>query len=354
MKRIVLTGGGTAGHVTPNLALIPALQAQGFDVHYIGTRDGMEKSLIQKANIPYHVIAAGKLRRYVDMKNITDIAKIIQGTCQAVAVLLKIKPNVVFAKGGFVSCPVVWAAKVLGIPVVVHESDLTPGLANKLSLPFAKKICYTFPETALHLDASKSVLTGLPIRTALAQGDAVIGRKLCGFTDEKPVLLVMGGSQGASVLNQIIRSNLHTLLNDYQICHLCGKDNQDSTLEGLSGYCQFAYAHEELAHLFAMTDLFLSRAGSTAIHEMLLVNKPMLLIPLSKNASRGDQILNAISFENRGFASMIFEEDLDDQLLIGRLSQIQFERSRYIKAIKTANIANGLDATMQVILSVLK
>lgn len=349
MDTVVLTGGGTAGHVTPNLALIPELQKRGLGVAYIGTEKGMERELIEPTGVPYHVISAGKLRRYLDMENLTDMAKILKGTFEARKILKKIRPGVVFSKGGFVSCPVVWAAWSLKIPVIIHESDMTPGLANRLSQKFAKKIAYTFPETGQHLPEGKGVLTGLPMRTALLSGSGEKGRELCGFHSEKPVLLVMGGSQGAGVLNDAIRENLHTLLEKYQICHLCGKGNRDNALQE-EGYSQWEYAGEELPHLMQMSDLFLSRAGATAIHEMLLVGRPMVLVPLSKAASRGDQILNAASFKKRGFAEVIPEEELTGKRLSEALEQTFKNRGEMAGKMKKAEGVNGLSEVLDLIL----
>lgn len=349
MDTVVLTGGGTAGHVTPNLALIPELQKRGIAVEYIGTQKGMERGLIEETGVPYHVISAGKLRRYLDKENLTDMAKIVKGTLEARRILKKVRPGVVFSKGGFVSCPVVWAAKSLKIPVIIHESDMTPGLANRLSQKSAKKIAYTFPETEKYLPADKRVLTGLPIRTSLLSGSGEEGRKICGFHSEKPVLLVMGGSQGAGVLNDVIRRNLKTLLEKYQICHLCGKGNVKEELQE-DGYYQCEYASDELPHLMQMSDLFLSRAGATAIHEMLFVGRPMVLVPLSKAASRGDQILNADSFQKRGFAEVIPEEELTDERLIKTLDKTFENRLEMEQNIKKAEGVNGLSEVLSLIL----
>ena len=211
MKKIVMTGGGTSGHVTPNIALMPKLKELGWDIHYIGSYHGIEKQLIENENIPYYPINAGKLRRYLDLKNVSDIFRVTDGFRQSIAILRKLKPDVLFSKGGFVSCPVVWAAWICKIPVVIHESDMTPGLTNRLSLPFAKKVCYTFPESQGHLPQSKSALTGIPIRQHLLTGDKDMGKKLCGFTGDRPVLMIIGGSQGANVI-RLYCKNLETFL----------------------------------------------------------------------------------------------------------------------------------------------
>ena len=319
----MLTGGGTAGHVTPNIALLPALRNAGFTIHYIGTADGMERGLIEKENIPYHAIPAGKLRRYIDWQNITDIVRIKLGFIKAFFVLGRIKPNIVFSKGGFVTPPVVWAAWLRGIPVIIHESDITPGLANKLALPFATRICHAFAETAQHLPKNKAVHTGIPVRSELHLGNPQKGRDLCGFTTDKPTLLIIGGSQGSQVINTAVRNALPDLLKTIQICHLCGRGNLDPSLNNTQGYTQFEYVSEDLPHLFSAADFVVSRAGATTLFELLCLRKPTLLIPLSARASRGDQILNAKSFQNAGYSLVLNEEDLTPQTLIQSLTTLQ-------------------------------
>lgn len=352
--RIVMTGGGTAGHVTPNMAIIPGLRKLDFDIQYIGTKDGMERGLIEREGIPYHSITAGKLRRYLDVKNATDIFRVGKGFFQALCVIRRLKPDVVFSKGGFVSCPVVWAAWINRIPVVIHESDYTPGLANKLSMPFADTICYTFPETAKHLKEGKGILTGIPVRESLLHGQAAEGRNLCGFNSAKPVIVVIGGSQGSEFLNTIIRKCINTLLKDYQVCHICGKGGIDSSLKELKGYRQFEYVNEELPHLFAMADMVIARAGATTLFELLALGKPNLLIPLSRQASRGDQILNAGSFKKQGFSTVLMEEDLNEQSFVQAISSTMSDREASVKAMKASSGRNGTEEVIKVITNVLK
>ena len=302
MKKIVLTGGGTAGHVTPNIALIPALKDAGYDISYIGSYDGIEKKLIQDFDIPYTGIATGKFRRYLDVKNLTDPFRVIKGFAEARKYLKELKPDVVFSKGGFVSVPVVRAAASLKIPCIIHESDMTPGLANKLCIPVAHKVCCNFPETLNHLPKEKAVLTGSPIRQELLTGDRGAALKFCGLSADKPVILIIGGSLGSVVVNNAVRKILPELLKNFQVIHLCGKDKVDVSLKDLKGYVQFEYIQDELKDLFALADIVISRAGANAICELLALHKPNLLIPLSANASRGDQILNARSFERQGYS----------------------------------------------------
>ena len=220
MKKIVLTGGGTAGHVTPNIALLPALKESGYEVTYMGSYDGIEKKLIADFNIPYVGISTGKFRRYLDPKNLTDPFRVIKGFSEARKFLKQYKPDVVFSKGGFVGVPVVRAAASLGIPCVIHESDMTPGLANKLCIPVAKKVCCNFPETLKLLPEEKAVLTGTPIRVELSQGNKLAGLDMCGFSANKPVIMVIGGSLGAASVNKAVRETLPLLSEDSQIVHL--------------------------------------------------------------------------------------------------------------------------------------
>jgi len=354
MKVIVLTGGGTSGHVTPNIALIPKLREAGYEIHYIGSKNGLEKQLIEKESIPYYGIDAGKLRRYMDIKNLTDMFRIVAGFSQALSILKRIKPNVVFSKGGFVSCPVVWASWMRGVPVIIHESDITPGLTNKLSIPFAKKICYTFPESANHMPEGKSVLTGLPVRDMIVSGDRLRGCKICGFTSIKPVIVVIGGSQGSENINKAIRMILDKLLDRFQVCHICGKGNIKPELDGIKGYRQFEYVKDELPDIFACADIIISRAGATTLFEILALKKPALLIPLSKNASRGDQILNANSFKTNGYSDVLYEEDLNSEVLLGKVDSLYNNRNSYIKAMSEKSTGNAVDIIIDLIQEVSK
>ena len=308
MKRIILTGGGTAGHVTPNIALLPRLKELQYDIHYIGSYNGIEKELIEQFGIPYHGISSGKLRRYFSLQNFTDPFRVIKGFGEAKKLIKLLEPDVIFSKGGFVSVPVVMAGRKCKVPTIIHESDMTPGLANKLSIPSATKVCCNFPETVAHLPADKAVLTGSPIRQELLSGDRTKALEFTGLTSDKPVILVIGGSLGAVAVNNAVRSVLPELLKDFQVIHLCGRNKLDASLQGLEGYVQYEYIKDELKDLFALTDIVISRAGANAICELLALHKPNLLIPLSANASRGDQILNARSFERQGF-SMVLEEE---------------------------------------------
>lgn len=348
-KKIVLTGGGTAGHVTPNMALIPGLKEMKFDIKYIGSRDGIEKKLIEEMQIPYEGISCGKLRRYFSAKNFTDPFRVIKGYGEAKKIIKNYKPDVLFSKGGFVSVPVILAAKKYNVPIIIHESDMTPGLANKISIPYATTICHNFPETAQYLPEGKSLLTGSPIRQELRLGDKLTGLNMCGFSVNKPIIMVIGGSLGAVAVNEAIRSSLNELLKTYQIVHLCGKGKTEESLDNRTGYKQFEYIKSELKDLFAMSDIIISRAGANAICEIVALRKPNILIPLSAKASRGDQILNADSFKRQGFSEVIQEEDITPELLISTINSVYKNRQKYVDAIDNAGTTDAVKTILNLL-----
>lgn len=349
MKKIILTGGGTAGHVTPNIALLPRLREAGFDITYIGSYNGIEKQLLNEQQIPYYGISSGKLRRYFDIKNFSDPLKVIKGLGQSIRLMRKLKPDIVFSKGGFVSVPVILAARLCHIPSIIHESDLTPGLANKLAIPNAAKVCCNFPETLKYLPEDKAVLTGSPIRKELLSGNKEKARKLCNFTDEKPVLFVVGGSSGSKFINDTIHGLLPELLKTYQVIHMCGKGNIEESLNRTAGYKQFEYIGSDLNDIFSLADIVISRAGANSICELLALHKPNILIPLSANASRGDQILNAQSFEKQGFSVVIEEEIITPDKLLNIIHETYKNRDRYIHAMKQNNTINSVDKIVSLI-----
>lgn len=349
MKRIILTGGGTAGHVTPNIALIPQLQELGYDISYIGSYTGIEKELITELGIPYYPISSGKLRRYFSMQNFTDPFRILNGFSQANRLVKQLQPDVIFSKGGFVTVPVVMAGKKNKVPTIIHESDMTPGLANKLAIPSATKVCCNFPETIEHLPTGKAVLTGCPIRKELLIGDANAGRKICNFTSDKPVILIIGGSLGSVAINNAVRNILTDLLEKFQIIHLCGKDKLDSSLLNVDGYKQFEYVTDELKDLFTLADLVISRAGANAICELLTLQKPNILIPLPLSASRGDQILNANSFGKQGFSKVLDNDTLTDVILLDAINYVFDNKGKYINAMKESTTQNATEAVIELI-----
>ena len=343
MKKIILTGGGTAGHVTPNIALIPELKKRGYEIHYIGSKTGIEKQLIEEdKSIKYYGISSGKLRRYFDVKNFTDPFRVLKGFQEAKAIIKDIKPDVVFSKGGFVTVPVVIAADKCKVPCIIHESDMTPGLANKICIPHAVKVCTNFPEVATGIGHDKAVVTGTPIRKEMFSGNKIAGLDFLGFTANKPVLMVVGGSLGAAAINVLIRDALPDLLTKYQVVHLCGKGKVDESLKDVEGYRQFEYIKKEMADLMAAADLIVSRAGANAICEILALNKPNLLIPLPAASSRGDQELNAESFERQGFSRVTKEEELTTSRLIEEIDALYAERDTYIQKMKENSQADSI------------
>ncbi|SDP69050.1 undecaprenyldiphospho-muramoylpentapeptide beta-N-acetylglucosaminyltransferase [Clostridium gasigenes] len=348
--KIIMTGGGTAGHVTPNLALAPKLKENGFEVKYIGSVLGIEKEIIKDAKIPYYEISSGKLRRYFDIKNFSDPFKVMKGVFQASKILSKEKPDIIFSKGGFVAVPVVIAASMKKIPVVSHESDLTPGLANKLSAPFCRKLCVTFRESLNYIKDGKGVLTGTPIRREILEGSKIKGKQICGFKDNKDILLVIGGSLGAKSINDEVRRNIKEILKEFNVIHICGRGNLDKECEKINGYRQFEYVKEDLPHLLQAADFIISRAGANVIFELLVLRKPTLLIPLSRKISRGDQILNANSFEKEGF-SLVLDEDvmMESDLLMIKLAELKEKKDILIENMQNSKLKNGVDEIIKVI-----
>lgn len=351
MKKIVLTGGGTAGHVTPNLALLPSLKERGYEIHYIGSYNGIERKLIEGAGIEYNGISSGKLRRYFDLKNFSDPFRVLKGYAEALKLIKKFRPDVVFSKGGFVAVPVVLAARHYKIPTIIHESDMTPGLANKICIPSAARVCCNFPETMAYLPSQKAVLTGSPIRKELLEGDWLTGLNYSGLSASRPILLVIGGSLGSVTVNNAVRKLLPALLDTYQIIHICGKGNLDESLIGRNGYVQYEYVDTPLRHLFAAADLIISRAGANSICEFLALRKPNLLIPLSASASRGDQILNARSFEKQGFSKVLEEEQINDDSLLSAIQELYQNRRQYIAAMEQSTLNDAVSTVMDLISS---
>ncbi|MBW7458543.1 undecaprenyldiphospho-muramoylpentapeptide beta-N-acetylglucosaminyltransferase [Paenibacillus sepulcri] len=330
MKKILFTGGGSSGHVSVNLALIPRFLESGWSVEYMGSETGIEKQLVTPIqHVTYYAIKTGKLRRYFDLQNLKDPFKVVNGAYQAYRLIRKSKPDVLFSKGGFVSVPVVFAAWLNKVPVIIHESDITPGLANRLCMPFADRICTTFQETAGHLKSGKARYVGAVIREEIKRGNARRGRDFCGFRTNKPVMLVMGGSLGSRAINQAVRESLTELAQTFNIVHLCGKGQLDPSLQ-IREYRQYEYINQELADVLAMSDVVVSRAGANSIFEFLAIRKPMLLIPLTRNQSRGDQLLNAQSFHQSGFSKVLYEEQLSAETLTAGVKELFNERRLFI------------------------
>ena len=349
--KIVLTGGGTAGHVTPNIALIEAMQKDGnWSIEYFGSKNGIEYNMIKSRNIPYRIISCGKLRRYFSLQNFIDPFKTLYGVVQAYRYFGKNSADVVFSKGGFVSVPVVIAAWLKRIPVVAHESDFSPGLANKITFPFVKKICVTFAGAKKHFkDPKKVIVTGTPLRSALFKGNREQGRKICGFISDHPCLLIMGGGQGSLVINQCIRDSLEQLSKKFQIIHLCGRDKIDQKFISFPGYMQIEYADQELPDLFAASDIVISRSGANSLYEILALCKPHILIPLSAKVSRGDQIQNAKYFQQLGISTVLSEETLTVDNLCNALDLILQNQDEIVDKIRSLNITSATDQILKIL-----
>lgn len=319
-RKILFTGGGSSGHVTPNLALIEEFQKIGWDISYIGSKNGIEKSLIERESVPFYHIPSGKLRRHFAWKNFSDIFRVLLGIISAWILLGKIKPDIIFSKGGFVAFPVVFAGWSRKIPVIVHEADYSPGLSNKISFPFAKNIFISFLETEKYIKYKRKItLTGLPIRSIITKGNKEKALEFLGFSGEKPIITIFGGGLGAKLINDVVYDSLDILLAQYDIAHICGKGKVKGVL--LDGYRQFEYLHDEFADLLAASSLVISRAGANSLFELAELEKPNILIPLSKAASRGEQLQNAIFAAKHDLSLTLPEEDLNKENLLAIIAQ---------------------------------
>ncbi|KFN11261.1 undecaprenyldiphospho-muramoylpentapeptide beta-N-acetylglucosaminyltransferase [Paenibacillus macerans] len=352
MKRIMFTGGGSAGHVSVNLALIPYFIKEGWSVDYVGSHRGIERELVTKIEgINYFAISTGKLRRYLDINNIKDSYKVIKGVLDAYLLIKRRKPEILFSKGGFVSVPVVLGAWLNKVPIVIHESDITPGLANKISFPFAKVVCTTFPHLKELKNSHKVEFIGPVIREEILNGNAERGRKFCGFDKSKPIVLVIGGSLGSRTINQTTRLALHRLLERFRVIHICGKGQID-TMFSSPFYRQYEYLSKELPDIIAMSDIIVSRAGANSIFEFLYHCKPMLLIPLTKAQSRGDQILNARYFQASGYCEILYEEQLSEKSLFENVMKLYNNRNLYKKNMAYPKNNNATSLLLELIKNV--
>ena len=346
-KRIVFTGGGTAGHVTPNIALMEPLLSEGWDVHYIGSENGMEKGLVAAIpGVTYHGISTGKLRRYFSWQNFIDPFRVLKGYGQARKLIRDLKPDVIFSKGGFVSVPVVLGAGK--VPVVAHESDFSPGLSNRIAARFTDKICVSFEDTLPHVPHGRGIFTGTPIRPALYEGSRERALAFTGLAGTKPVLLVMGGSLGAQKLNELLRAALPVLNETFDVIHLCGKGKNDCNCVAC-GYTQYEYIDQELPDLFALSDVVLSRAGANSVFELLALNKPSVLVPLTSSSTRGDQLLNANYFEKKGYAMVLHQDTATTESLVCAIHSMYENRAAYTKAMCEDTRSDGTDAILKII-----
>jgi len=353
LYKIAFTGGGTAGHIIPNIALMDSLDNKQYSFIYVGQSDSMEEQIIKQKGVTFYPISAGKLRRYFSWKNVSDVFRVIKGFFQAKKILREQSPDLLFSKGGFVCVPVVYAAHFLHIPIIIHESDLTLGLANRLSAPIADFICYTFEQTGSRIGRKNIRHTGIPIRKELLSGERDKGLKLCGFDGNLPVVLVLGGSLGSQSINVALNSQLEALTEIFQVCHICGKNNR-SIHSIPNRYQSFEYVNEDLAHLYAMADLIVARAGATTVYEILKLRKPGLLVPLPLNASRGDQIENCKILSKAELANVLYEENLTPENLVQKIIETYNNKSIYINNIANYDIKDGNEELINAIQELLK
>jgi len=334
MKSIVLCGGGTAGHVIPALALLPKLRRHFGNIAYIGEKGGIEEKLAREKGLPFYPVTCVKLKRSLSPANLKIPFLLLKGVREARKLLQRLSPAVVFSKGGYVALPVVMAAYSLKIPVVAHESDLTPGLSNRISSRFCRCVCASFEECANRF--KNGVWTGSSVREELKRGSR---RKFSGFDEGKPNLLVMGGSSGARFLNDILRQSLPELLRHYNVIHLAGRGNL--VTHDAPNYLQIEFM-EDIANIFASSDLVVCRAGANTLFEMLALQKPMLLVPLPKSgSSRGDQQHNADYFAGRGYAIAAEQRELDRDTFMAKVEQLKKEAGKLRENMRKARLKEG-------------
>ena len=317
---IVFTGGGTAGHVLPTKPVIERCKLRGDRVVFIGSKSGLERQLVEDWDVEFSEITAGKLRRYLSFENVIDAFRVPIGILQALFLLLKLKPDAVFSKGGYVAFPVVVAAWLLRIPVVAHESDLSPGLATRLCTPFVRTQCVSFAQTKTK--AKRVVETGTPIRAELLVGDAKRAKTWLNLRSQSKVLVVVGGSLGAEAINHVVHSSIKELAQEFVVIHVCGKGNIEESLRTVENYFQFEYINEQWGDILALADVVISRSGANALFELLSLRKPNLLIPLPLSKSRGDQIENAELAETNGWSVVLPESECTNESLIKKISLI--------------------------------
>jgi UDP-N-acetylglucosamine--N-acetylmuramyl-(pentapeptide) pyrophosphoryl-undecaprenol N-acetylglucosamine transferase len=348
-RHVLFTGGGSAGHVVPSLPLIEHFAAAGSRISYVGSSEGPERDLIAPLKVPFFAIRSGKLRRYWSWRNVADVWWILVGLFQAIVLMGRLRPSIVFSKGGYAAFPVVVGAWIWRIPVVAHESDLTPGLANRLSLPFVAAVCTTFAVTEFPVRNRPVIHTGTPLRAELMRGDGDRGRALLHTPRERPLIVVFGGSLGADALNRVVREALKRLLEFATVAHVCGPKRTDSSLSHLAGYHQFEYVGADWGDLLAAADVVVSRAGANSLYELVALRKPHLLVPLPRSASRGDQISNAAYAQSHGWSRVVAEEELDAARLDADVRAIYADRERLAKVLEGAGLGDGTQAVADVI-----
>ncbi len=349
-KTIVLTGGGTAGHIMPNIALLPEISKHFNQIYYLGAKDSMEEKILKKyTDVKFVAIPTTKFIRKITLKNLAIPFKLIKGILQTKKILKQINPDVIFSKGGFVSVPVAIAGKKCKIPVISHESDLSMGLANKIILKYANVVCTTFEDTAKQ--NKKCICTGTPIREQIFKGNKYNILNKISHIKSKPYVLFFGGSLGSKNINKLVENSLDKLLEKYNILHITGKGNKNNLKK--DGYTQFEFV-ENIEDFFVLADIVVCRGGANSIFELLALCKPMLIIPLSKAQSRGDQIENAEYFKRKNYAEVLREENMSTETLISKLDNIIKNKEKIILNMQKANIKNANEKIVDIILSAKK
>lgn len=327
MYKIVLTGGGTGGHIIPNLALVPCLKKYFDQIHYIGS-NGIEKELVAKENLFFHATDAIKLDRSHFMKNFKIPFVLMKSIREAKIILQKIQPSVIFSKGGYVSLPTCFAAKQLNIPIVIHESDMSLGLANRVVARFASLVITSFEET------KEGEYIGNPVREEIFSGSKERAIKNYNIKNDKPVILIVGGSSGSTAINEVVYQSLPKLTQKYNVIHISGKLGDFNKKH--SGYTQIEYAYD-INDLYALADIVVSRAGANALSELAALGKRTLAIPLPKGSSRGDQIENALSYKKKGFLAILEQSNLNAETLIEHINSLYILPMPVIKNKENVN-----------------
>ncbi|MBN1617608.1 MAG: undecaprenyldiphospho-muramoylpentapeptide beta-N-acetylglucosaminyltransferase [Spirochaetales bacterium] len=362
MRSIVFTGGGTGGHIFPGLAVIEQLDRREHQIRWIGSSSGIDRSLVESADISFYGIPSGKLRRYASLKNFFDLFKIVAGFFCSLVLLIRFRPDVLFSKGGFVSVPPCFASRLLGIPVITHECDFSPGLATRLNARIASKILVSYPETARFFSETtraRITVTGNPVRSAFYSGDPDAGRAFLSFTDNSlPIIFFQGGSLGAVQINDLVFESLPLLLPTCNIVHQTGQ----STVSGAppctdplvaQRYRPFPFIRGEMADVLAASYIVVSRSGANTIWECAAAGKPMILVPLEKGSSRGDQVENASYFQERGAACVLSGDQATAAQLVTLIHSLADNSPAY-QVIQKASSALGSHRPSQIIADIIR
>jgi len=334
---IAITGGGTGGHIFPNISIVEELKIRGEkNIVWIGEKGGKEELFAKKLNIPFYGIKAGKIRRYFSLKNFSDLFLVVLGFFQSLFLLSKLKPKLLFSKGGFVSIPPAFAARVLRVPVLTHESDINPGLANRLISKASYAVCTSFKETSPYFPGKRVFYTGNPVRKVIKDGNSKRGKIFLGFKEDLPFVMVVGGSLGAQSINNTIYKIVDNYDLPFNLVHQCGRGNLNNTFIKIKKYRQYEFLGKEIGDVMAVSTLIISRAGAGALYEISYLGKPSILIPLSKTASRGEQVDNAKFFEENGASIVILNDDLNEKILFKTVCNLLENKNTLVEMGKKA------------------